>query len=182
MHHRFSLVIAVLLAFLLGVPVLAAGTVVGGPHDFSNVASNYQAVTGTGDEVCKACHVPHNAKQDKFLWARDYNAGGTWTATTSSTVLCLGCHDGTLASTIPGVDSVDVPTDARISGSGNHPTGANAVFVAGGEGFQPTAPSQLPLENGNQVGCGTCHDPHGNGKMLRMSNTASALCVACHAK
>ena len=35
-----------------------------------------------------------------------------------------------------------------------------------------------------KVECGTCHDPHEvtNGRFLRASNTASALCLSCHQK
>lgn len=46
--------------------------------------------------------------------------------------------------------------------------------------------------NGYQVECASCHDPHGvpssgpdstfNPSFLRVSNTSSALCQACHAK
>lgn len=37
---------------------------------------------------------------------------------------------------------------------------------------------------GDQVECGSCHDPHttANVPFLRFSNAASAVCVACHSK
>ncbi|MDR9499666.1 MAG: cytochrome c3 family protein, partial [Hydrogenovibrio sp.] len=54
------------------------------------------------------------------------------------------------------------------------------VSEVGGDG--------LPLYNGPTKGpmveCASCHDPHKTtyGSFLRMSNAASALCLACHIK
>lgn len=58
----------------------------------------------------------------------------------------------------------------------------NRLWVAsvGGDG--------LPLYNGGGLGpmveCASCHDPHKteHGSFLRMANTGSALCLACHVK
>ena len=60
------------------------------------------------DEVCKFCHTPHNTNPIAPLWNRN-SAGTTYTLYNSSTkkavmgqpdgssILCLSCHDGTIA-------------------------------------------------------------------------------------
>lgn len=177
-----------ILALVCAVPVLGAGLepkMASGPHDFRDDTSapqDYAGATGTGSEICKACHVPHNATQDKFLWAHNYNgeAGGPGS---SSTVLCMGCHDGTLASTIDGMaKSATLPAKAIITygtGSKSHPV--NVDYPTTSDFNQSHT---LPLENG-QVTCGSCHEPHStptNPNGLRMDNTGSSLCIDCHNK
>lgn len=67
-------------------------------------------------------------------------------------------------------DKTDVQLYTRVSG-----VPAGSGDVAGAE----SATWSEPL-----VECASCHDPHSavNGMFLRYANTASALCLACHAK
>ena len=118
--------------------------------------------------------------------------------------LCLGCHDGVTALEAYGgattganfATTGKVPnlngTDGNLQGT--HPIsityddtkqGLNAV---GGVVLGTNALSAV-LQNGN-VECSTCHDVHNNTEavesigtnLLRGSNAASALCLACHFK
>lgn len=155
----------------------------GGPHDFRS-KSDYAGATGltNSSEICKACHIPHQALQDKYLWARNYNLLDTAPGALS-TDLCMGCHDGQMAANAfpPGVTLPAAVTVNPGVGGGSHPVGANAVYSAQNAGLRQPCPLSTYLED-NQVTCGTCHDPHGTQSMLRVPNDNSALCVTCHLK
>lgn len=73
---RLTHIIAVVA--LCAAPMAAFGGVSGGPHD----------LTGSGEKLCMACHIPHNALGDK-LWAS--TPSGTFTGVQD---LCYTCHDG----------------------------------------------------------------------------------------
>jgi len=115
--------------------------------------------------------------------------------------LCLSCHDGVIAidsfggaagvaGPITGTALVDTdlsndhpisftynaatPADPEI----NDPTTAT-VPVAG----TPTIQAYL-LDGGSSMECSSCHDVHGTGNsfLLKVENTGSQLCLACHNK
>jgi len=116
--------------------------------------------------------------------------------------MCMSCHDGTVAldsfGGTPGSIFIDtehlIGTDLR----NDHPVGSAAVYPLSGDADFRAAVndrlgpnSELELEpldvNGvteRVVSCNTCHTPHYKGfaEQLRMSNTASALCLSCHIK
>ena len=96
--------------------LLQAGGIAGSKHDLSTNISQ-----GSG-QVCMYCHTPHNANSglsdlNAPLWNRVVTRTKTFTTYTSATMtgtpgdpnqtisaLCLGCHDGTLASgTVAGL-------------------------------------------------------------------------------
>ena len=139
-------------------------------------------------------------------------SGGTGTGTAIvdfdyRSRMCLSCHDGTVA-----LDSFGGQTGTSFMGgdenlgtdlTDDHPVGADAEYPPSpqpsfwsGAFKDPTAlPSALRLQDWTNpsgtvrkvVGCTTCHNPHnrgnfGNGPMLTMSNSASALCLGCHIK
>ncbi|HUU46161.1 MAG TPA: cytochrome c3 family protein [Acidobacteriota bacterium] len=82
-----KLVIIVAGVLVLAFPVTALAGVAGSDHD----------LTGSGEKLCFACHIPHNALGDK-LWAR--TPSGTFSGVQD---LCYTCHDG-------GVTSVGATT------------------------------------------------------------------------
>ena len=106
---------------------VAHAQVVGSQHDLTSGGTG-QAQTGATDQVCVFCHTPHDsvASTDGPLWNRGsytptgftmYPSGGTIQGTISAapdgtSVLCLSCHDGTLA-----IDSFG-GTDGGIVGAG----------------------------------------------------------------
>ncbi|MBL8881220.1 MAG: cytochrome c3 family protein, partial [Phycisphaerales bacterium] len=164
----------------------------------------------TETEVCIFCHTPHGASGEAPLWNRT-SSGANYTTYLSSTTkaaigqptgssrLCLSCHDGTIAlgmvqsrtepipmsggiTTMPNGHPAHLGTDL----SDDHPISfaySSSLAAANGQLRDPSALSgRVRLENG-QLQCTTCHDPHddANGSFLVMPNTASALCLECHA-
>lgn len=111
-----------ILLLFCSVDALAKGpqSVSAGRHNFSSVAptlnpaNNYTA--SNEDEVCIFCHTPHGGALNTPLWNRSIPGAGTFTHYTSATLsltsdlglsstrnvsqeslLCLACHDGTVA-------------------------------------------------------------------------------------
>ena len=88
-----------------GLTIASSATIVGTPHDFSG------RLWGT-TETCKFCHTPHFAQSVSGapLWNHQTASGFTYTMYSSQTfkgqnqtqpgaasLLCLSCHDGTVA-------------------------------------------------------------------------------------
>ena len=128
-----------------------------------------------------------------------------------SSLLCLSCHDGSVAVNSYGNTS---QPDASQSGGGatidpayqigkdnylgnHHPIGFNYDDVqASDEEIRPADSAQMGdagtvrdhlLGAGNtQMECGTCHSVHNTGNtgesLLWRSDTDSRLCLTCHAK
>ena len=93
-----------------------AGTIVGSYHDLAFVDDvHLQSTWGIVmydhyDQVCVYCHTPHNANSNvQLLWNRQLPDPGSYSLYTSPTLkatpqapspvslLCLSCHDGTIA-------------------------------------------------------------------------------------
>ncbi|MCC7291420.1 MAG: hypothetical protein IT449_05075 [Phycisphaerales bacterium] len=109
-----------------------------------------------------------------------------------TSLVCLSCHDGTVASSaiggahalLSGVrDGFDVP-DGFVWR--DHPIGVE--YPAQKKGYVPL--SKLEAQGhirlpGQRVECVSCHDPHnaaGEPYLLSVSNRRSALCLSCHVK
>lgn len=175
------------------------GQIAGTAHDLSGEG------WGT-DQICIFCHTPHNAITsvvDAPLWNHTVTTqtfvpydSPTLDATpgqpTGSSKLCLSCHDGLTA-----IDSYGGATGTHfITGDANvginllndHPVSFvynTALATADGGLYDPaTTPAVADLLFSGQLQCASCHDAHSdvNGYFLRMSNTASALCLTCHDK
>lgn len=130
---------------------------------------------------------------------------------TGSSKLCLSCHDGTVAldsygGNIPPANTENLWTfdqNKAIGGasgtdlSDDHPisidytSGHLDVGVTGGLYDPSTTNSTLggtiteDLLLNNRVECSSCHDVHnkyGGTYLLKISNTASGLCLTCHWK
>ncbi len=200
--------------------VLAALSVLYSHSSYSAIASTKHnlSVSGTGNiraateqEICIFCHTPHNAAPMQPLWNRA-SSGSIYTPYTSSTIigapgqptgasmLCLSCHDGTIAlgsvlsraSTINMAGGITTmpPGQAHLGTdlSDDHPVSfayTPALASKRGELASPGSLSgPVKLDKSGQMQCTSCHDPHNddNGKFLVMSNAASALCQVCHIK
>ncbi|MDJ0807218.1 MAG: cytochrome C, partial [Gammaproteobacteria bacterium] len=174
------------LAFVGGV---TAGTIVGTKHDFSD--RNW-----SGGEICIVCHTPHNADisvADAPLWNHEltttvfelydsptFDGSTTITDPAGSSVLCLSCHDGTVA-----LDSFGGTTGTTIIGGrynlgetllDDHPISFtyDAALVALDGGLHSTdtlvtigslddtktGTIQEVLLFNNQLQCASCHDVH----------------------
>jgi predicted CXXCH cytochrome family protein len=172
------------------------------PHNLS--ASGPGTVRAASESaVCKFCHTPHSGKPQSALWNRR-NPGVTYEPYTSSTalanpgqptgasLLCLSCHDGTIAlgelldrrspiAMMGGVTTIPPGTDLRH----HHPVSfvydANLAGRRGELRMPAALPKQIKLDSAGQMQCTSCHDPHDNdlGAFLVMPNTSSRLCVEC---
>jgi len=189
-----------------GFLVPSDGSIVGSKHDFSRQG-------WSGGRICLPCHTPHNANTtltNAPLWNHAVTTA-TYTLYSSDTLnaqleqpssssrLCLSCHDGTVAIDSFGgqVGSRMVTGDALIGTDlrGTHPISfeyTSSLANEDGGLWDPTsAPSGLggtietDLLIRGKVECSSCHDAHnkdGNEALLRIDNQGSALCLTCHDK
>ncbi len=210
------------LAGLLLASTIQAG-IIGSAHDFSTSG-------WANGEICIACHTPHNSDADISapLWNRDlstasyqtyqsiYNAPngsifmqGTVHDPGTESLICLSCHDGTIA-----LDSFGGNTGGGeyISGtkligtdlSNDHPIGVEWIHQIisfddtpsevctgchGSPVIVPVDPENMPIpffmnvDGSARVECASCHDIHNtsdNDFLLRKHNGGSALCKHCH--
>jgi predicted CXXCH cytochrome family protein len=197
---KILVVVCIGLALL---PVAVQSRVRDTPHNLHG--SN--GISVPNQEVCRPCHAPHNASTEiGFLWNHGLSAGG-WTlwegadansVFSSSSRLCLSCHDGTVAidtyGGATGTHFMDGRDNLGTNLSNSHPIGvlypttasrytqpdANGAIAE--PGITPTGQSAA-LEEG-RVQCSSCHYAHGSratyGMFLRVDNTGSQLCMTCH--
>jgi len=212
MYKKLAGLLAVLTAGLFWVGS-ASAQITGSAHDL-------QAEL-TITEICVVCHAPHdnqNANGD-LLWNHDPSTNvGSFTVydsptldsaagqPSSTSILCLGCHDGTAAvDSYGGVTGTLLVNNAAFGGDeslfgselGNdHPVGLtydpvadtelNAIATAVTFADASTGTIDDMLE-GTSVECSSCHDVHdtvsnGGDRLLVVDNAASGLCTTCHAK
>lgn len=111
-----------------------------------------------------------------------------------STVLCLSCHDGTIASEIVGGGDDDFfAAGVAVNPKRDHPVGVRYPPIqrdqfklrrdyASVAKLESEGAIKLPQ---GRVECISCHDPHnalGIRGMLVKSDRRSALCLSCHLK
>lgn len=196
--YIFTLLVAIA-AVIAYASTASAGSIVGSKHDLS-------ALTG---ETCGVCHAPHSDPAlaiDDAPLANHKVTGSTFTLYASGTldatvqqpggtdVLCLSCHDGTVAiDSYGGLNPTStnmIPAAALIGTDlGNdHPTSFDYGDVTGQTAeFQPT-PGALPLFSNTApasttfVRCATCHNVHDPATAPFLRTTKSALCTSCHIK
>lgn len=162
-------------------------------------------------EVCIFCHIPHSDAPGVSLWSRNVPGGvGYYTPYTSSTavslpgqpngasVLCLSCHDGTIAlgdviseetpiSLLGGVTGMPLgPSLLGTDLSDDHPVSlfySSGLALRRGDLVDPgTLIGTVKLDFEGRMQCTSCHDPHDdrNGKFLTVDNRGGALCTTCH--
>lgn len=159
-------------------------------------------------EICKFCHTPHNASSNVPLWNHTTStavytlySSSTMNATVGqpdgSSILCLSCHDGTVAlgsvvnpsSTISFGSITTMPagkTNLGTNLSDDHPISFvynSALAIADGQ-LKDTSALIRPvsLDKNGKMQCTSCHDAHDNtnGKFLVQTTQGSALCFSCH--
>lgn len=203
--YRFSLIIFSGLFLMFGSVYADIATT---KHNLSvSGPGGVKAVSET--QICIFCHTPHNSRPNSPLWNRN-DPGLNYTPYTSSTaiaspgqptggsLLCLSCHDGTIAlgevlsrqqpiTMAGGVTTMPIgPGRLGTDLSDDHPISFvfdNSLASKQGELVNPaTLTGAVKLDKSGQLQCSTCHDAHDDsfGNFMVMDNTASAVCQTCH--
>lgn len=216
--------------FAIALPAAATQSCIkGGPHDLSSRGASFSfgdSVEQAGlDRVCVYCHTGHLAvevssqNQANYLplWNHaltniqytQYNNGATYSIS-GVILLCLSCHDGSLATNAFGVNQVSPQQKpggpmhyigssdpAYLGGdadlSNDHPIGFNYAAVQAAD--PDIAPSNSAMGNtgqkisdfldGGVMTCATCHQVHGcntGSSLTVVADNQSALCLTCHLK
>ena len=174
---------------------MALGGIQGSKHDFSRKE-------WTGGDRCAACHATENVVPPRTipLW----NAGADITRRFgiaydrrprpgNGTLICVRCHDGSIArDTIAGilrdrfVSKFNPGLFSAGHGRSDHPVGVKyPQFDRGFRTITSVLAKGTVLLPDGRVECNSCHDPHnqsGNRFMLVRDNHRSALCLTCHRK
>ena len=204
--------IAAVLVYLLA-PAVIAQDIASTRHNLS-VSGPGSVTTGTIDEICVFCHTPHHSTPSAPLWNRELPTGQVYQLYGSSTLnsspespqlrsgnfslLCLSCHDGTIAlgdfvnparedpnfafglndrgrlgTNLSDDHPVSLVFDNNLAASDTrlHPPGINGSNIA-----------PLPLQNGQYLECTTCHDVHNNTlpPFLNEQSLNGDICLTCH--
>jgi len=197
----------IVLLFFFGICLAISQSIVNTKHNLS-VSGPGTIKASSESEICVFCHTPHNGRPDQPLWNRNDPAlnytlyGSSTTQATpgqpdGSSILCLSCHDGTIAlgsvisRTVPilfqgGVTTMPTGTSNLTKDiSNDHPVSFiynSALAAADGELKDPiTLTGPVKLENG-KLQCTSCHDPHKDvyTDFLVATNQSSLLCDYCH--
>lgn len=215
MKKALSLLAAVAVVAMASTAMAAAFTAT--KHNMTTYI-NANNVSAGSKEICVYCHTPHNAVVNRALWNRNSPAGtfklytsganteaAAWfksgvigtIASTSSSLMCLSCHDGATAiNSMVRVKNLPTLTNNFVSGAANlgtdltndHPINLDYATVQtdGGQVGKLNAPAALTVAKliGGAVECASCHDVHNttNSPFLRGTMSASVLCLDCHAK
>jgi predicted CXXCH cytochrome family protein len=182
--------------------------VIGSQHDLT--ASGTGPVKSAATDSCIFCHAPHNVMPNVLpLWdhalstvtytpyASSTYTSGAQTPNAGSSKLCLSCHDGTVAAGLTVTKGLIATTGSMNSSdifgtdlSHSHPMSmtmkddgslVSTLFATPASTKDPAV-----LLVSGKIECTTCHDPHvpnkdaANPMFLVRSNSASAICLACH--
>ena len=153
------------------------------------------------DPRCVFCHAPKTHSLALGRWVEDqpesflvYPYEGPSDKVPAgrpdgSSVICLGCHDGTIAlgDLLSRTESAGTAaSDSRTRLSDGHPVSLPYEPGRGANGpglkRRERLPEQVRLDASGKIQCTTCHDPHDDtyGNFLVMDYSDKTLCVACH--
>lgn len=189
-----------IIVFCFSINFCFTQSIVNTKHNLSvDGPGSYKATSES--EVCIFCHVPHNSSPTKPLWNRG-NPGSVYTLYQSSTLqaspgqptgvslMCLSCHDGTVALGNIASSLADIPFNStHITGNSNlsvnlsndHPI--SFIYPNNDDQLRDAALITPPVRLlSSEVHCTSCHDPHNNtfSPFLVTNNQGSGLCNSCH--
>ncbi len=177
--------------------------VVNTKHDLAVMAPGERNIRGQSPAetgLCASCHLPHNGRSAR-MWAREPMAGIDPVSST-----CLSCHNpqGVAKNKTVGDNShpLGVPiANIGITAKGGQWTAPPGSFAAPGKPLPLYDHEGVPVLEGGNVACGTCHDPHNwsplatgspagdprqakagsESSFLRLPNdNKGTLCANCH--
>lgn len=161
------------------------------------------ALPGQDDARCVFCHAPRSQSLSPGAWNEDepdhlfdYPYDPSAEAVPAgkpdgSSLTCLGCHDGTiasgdLASTVHSAGAIK--NTAQTGAAHGHPVSIayepDSAFDGKNMVGRHDLPQRVKLDGSGKVQCTTCHDPHDDTyeNFLVMKDGNTALCVSCHRK
>lgn len=168
-----------------------SGGLLGSKHDFSQNGA-------IARDLCLPCHTPHISNAEAPLLVRKPAASQPTRSyrtaageLNEASLVCLSCHDGTVAPDVFAGSHAATWSDASAGGviAGrprltSHPVGI--AYPVGKSDYRSaeevTGNGGLKLAEG-KIQCTTCHDPHNTQRhagMLVISNERSRLCLTCH--
>jgi predicted CXXCH cytochrome family protein len=138
-------------------------------YDSNTIDGAQDAVPATESKMCLSCHDGSVGLEDF-----DGNEGGTTIVQDSAKAGTLSGTNLDMSREHPISLEYDVSDDGLIAVATAETDGVNLYSQGGGT---------------PRVECGSCHDPHlqnidvaAEDNLLRLENTQSALCTACHDK
>jgi hypothetical protein len=200
----------------------AQASIGGSKHDFGSFG-------WAKNQICLPCHAPHNtilkdangvavggplwnhtlSTATYTLYIDESTGQGVTGKVDTNSVLCLSCHDGTVAvDSFGGAAGVQELTGGKLGTdlSNDHPIGEAAVWPTPNPSYMVDpalrdAKRIMPLrqlaDGRKAVGCTSCHEPHNRAStdhMLWVNNAGAAttvdgravsgsvLCLNCHKK
>lgn len=200
---------------LIAVTCGIALTATAGAQSIEQTAHNLSASgpgsvkAATEDQICVFCHTPHASSPTAALWNRRTSATSYLPYTSSTAVaqpgqptgdslLCLSCHDGTIAlgELISRADPIEMSGGNNVMPPGDGLTGTDlrydhpisfrysaSLAAQNGELATPGAfDPRLKLDGNGELQCTTCHDAHDDtyGAFLVKPNIGSQICIECH--
>lgn len=195
-----------LFALIIVPTIILAQSILTTQHNLSVKGPGTVKAT-TETEVCLFCHISHQSKPASALWNRN-NSAATYTLYTSTTlkalpgqpsgssVLCLSCHDGTIAlgsvssrtSVITFANTVNMPvgtSNLATDLKNDHPfsfTYDAALATLNPQIITPASLNPVIKLQSGKLQCTSCHDPHVNlyTDFLVATTQYSNICKACH--
>ncbi len=186
----------------------AVGGIAASKHNLS-VSGSGEIHAVSEEDICVFCHIPHNDNPAPSAWNRKVT-GNYYTPYSSSTavsapgqpngtsILCLSCHDGTIALGDVVSEQMPIPMMGGISTmtpgpsvlgtdlSDDHPISFVYDWGLASRRDDLVQPSvltgKIKLDKLGRVQCTSCHDPHTDkyGKFLNILNRNGQLCTTCH--
>ena len=181
----------VLVAAGLSIALPAVAGVVDSLHNLS-ASGPGQVRSPVGNRVCVYCHLSHSSDKEAPLWGRKQTeatfipySSSTAIARpgqpTGSSLLCLSCHDGTIAlgeilgqgsrRSLPG-GLGRMPPGRGLQGTDlrdDHPISFQYTAELAAQNDELIAPGlideRLHLDRNGELQCTTCHDPHNDTRL-----------------